>query len=121
MNETLRVVQPGLLTTIQDLGRQNAIASGVPPGGAMDRFAHTAANLIVGNERGAATLECTIRGPHLVAERPCLVAITGADLEPRIDGLPAAMWTASRLPSQSRATSELTASCAPVVWSSRTA
>ncbi len=89
----LRVLQPGLLTTIQDIGRPHAAASGVPPGGAMDRFAHTAANLLVGNDRGAATLECTLSGPHLVAERACLVAITGADFEPRVNGEPAPMWT----------------------------
>jgi len=91
------VVRPGLLTTIQDIGRPQAVAAGVPQGGAMDRFAHTAANLIVGNDRGAATLECTLNGPHLVAERPCLVAITGADFEPRINGAPAPMWTAISL------------------------
>ena len=58
----------------------------------MDRFAHAAANLIVGNDRTAATLECTLSGPHLVAERSCLVAITGADFEPRVNGVPAPMW-----------------------------
>jgi antagonist of KipI len=65
---TLLVKEPGLFTTVQDLGRLHAIASGVQPGGAMDRFAHSAANLLVGNDRSAATLECTLRGPHLVAE-----------------------------------------------------
>ncbi|HEY0829686.1 MAG TPA: biotin-dependent carboxyltransferase family protein, partial [Candidatus Dormibacteraeota bacterium] len=83
----------GIFTTIQDLGRPNAIASGVPTGGAMDRFAHTAANLIVGNDRGSATLECTLNGPHLVAERVCLVAITGADFQPQVNGVAAPMWT----------------------------
>src|SRR5438309_11765723 len=93
MTDVLRVKAPGMFTTIQDLGRPHAIASGVPPGGAMDRFAHSAANLLVGNDRGAATLECTLAGPHLVAERACLVAITGADFEPRVNGDPAPMWT----------------------------
>ncbi|HUY73380.1 MAG TPA: biotin-dependent carboxyltransferase family protein, partial [Candidatus Dormibacteraeota bacterium] len=79
--------------TVQDLGRPNAMAAGVPPGGAMDRFAHSAANLLAGNDVRAATLECTLTGPRLVAERSCLVAITGADLDPRINGEPAPMWT----------------------------
>jgi antagonist of KipI len=92
-----RVVAPGLLTTVQDLGRPHATSSGVSPGGAMDRFAHAAANLLVGNQREAATLECTLRGPRLVAERDCLVAIAGADLDPRVNGAPAAMWTAVEL------------------------
>jgi antagonist of KipI len=91
--DPLRVEAAGLLTTVQDLGRLNAVAAGVPPGGAMDRFAHSAANLLVGNEPGAATLECTLTGPRLVAERSCLVAITGADLDPRVNGEPTAMWT----------------------------
>ena len=93
MNAVLRIQKPGLLTTIQDLGRPNAISAGVPPGGAMDRFAHRAANLLAGNDEGAATLECTLSGPHLVVTHPCLVAITGADFDPLINGRPARMWT----------------------------
>jgi antagonist of KipI len=89
MTESLRVLQPGILTTIQDLGRPNAVASGVPAGGAMDRFAHAAANLIVGNDRGAATLECTLTGPRLAAIGSCVIAITGGDL-----GASIPMWTA---------------------------
>ncbi|HEX9099894.1 MAG TPA: biotin-dependent carboxyltransferase family protein [Candidatus Dormibacteraeota bacterium] len=93
MTTVLRVIEPGLFTTVQDLGRPNAITAGVPPGGAMDRFAHRAANLMVGNVEGDATLECTLTGPHLVAEHSCLVAITGADLDARINGHVAPLWT----------------------------
>jgi antagonist of KipI len=89
----LRVVAPGLFTTVQDLGRPWAIATGVPPGGAMDRFAHRAANLLVGNAETDATLECTLTGPDLVAEHSCLIAITGADLGPRVNGADAPTWT----------------------------
>jgi len=60
----------------------------------MDRFANTAANLIVGNDRTAATLECTLSGPRLVAEQQCVIAITGGDFEPRVNGDTAPMWTA---------------------------
>jgi antagonist of KipI len=94
MTDTLRVVQPGLLTTIQDLGRPHVAGAGVPAGGAMDRFAHTAANLLVGNDRSAATLECTIRGPRLAALRACVIAITGADLGPTVNGDAVPAWTA---------------------------
>jgi antagonist of KipI len=52
----------------------------------MDRFAHSAANLLVGNDVGFATLECTLRAPGLVAEQACLVAITGGDFDPRVNG-----------------------------------
>ena len=92
MTVAFSVEAPGLLTTIQDLGRPHALAAGVPPGGAMDRFAHRAANLLAGNAAHEATLECTLRGPVLVAEAACLVAVTGADLDPRLDGEPMAMW-----------------------------
>jgi antagonist of KipI len=89
----LRVESPGLRTTIQDLGRPNAMSSGVSRGGAMDRFAHSAANLLVGNDVGVATLECTVKGPHLIVERACLLAITGGDLDPSINGRTAPAWT----------------------------
>ncbi len=78
MTVVLRVVEPGLFTTVQDLGRPNAISAGVPPGGAMDRFAHRAANLLVGNAEGDAGLECTLNGPTLVAVHSCLVAMIRA-------------------------------------------
>lgn len=93
MTPALRVVTPGLLTTIQDRGRPHTLASGVPPGGAMDRFAHAAANLLVWNDQSAAALECTLIGPRLVAARDCVIAITGADLGPRVNGAEAPMWT----------------------------
>ena len=92
MPETFRVLQPGILTTIQDAGRPSAVPSGVPTGGAMDRFAHMAANVIVGNDRGAAALECTMTGPRLVALRDCVIAVTGGDLGPSVP-----MWTAIAL------------------------
>lgn len=93
MTAVLRVVDPGLFTTVQDLGRPNAIASGVPPGGAMDRFALRAANLLVGNAEGDAGLECTITGPTLVATHSCVIAITGADFEPRVNRQEIPGWT----------------------------
>ena len=94
MKDVLRVVvSAGLLTTIQDLGRPNAIASGVMPGGAMDRFAHAAANLIVGNDRSAATIECTVSGPRLVAVADCLVAIAGGGFDPSVNGVAVPIWT----------------------------
>lgn len=93
MIPVLHVQEPGLFTTVQDLGRPNAISAGVPSGGAMDRFAHSAANLLVGNDPSHATLECTFSGPHLVAEHSCLIAITGADFDPHVNGALAPAWT----------------------------
>jgi len=59
----------------------------------MDRLALRAANLLAGNEEGAAAIECTLSGPQLVALRSCLVAIAGADFDPQVNGQAAPMWT----------------------------
>ena len=97
MTAVLRVVAAGALTTVQDLGRPHAIGSGVSPGGAMDRFAHRAANLIAGNDEGDATLECTVSGPRLVAKVACVIAVTGADFDLRVNGTPVPAWSAVAL------------------------
>jgi antagonist of KipI len=88
----LRVEEPGMFTTVQDLGRPGRRAAGVPPGGALDRFALVAANLLVGNAEGAAALECALSGPALVALRSCLVAVTGADFGATLNGVPMPGW-----------------------------
>ena len=67
---TLTVVRPGLLTTIQDLGRWGHQATGVPVAGPMDLVAHRLANALVGNRDDAATLEVTLIGPELTVDRP---------------------------------------------------
>jgi biotin-dependent carboxylase-like uncharacterized protein len=92
-----QVESPGLLTTIQDLGRRHHRFAGVPPGGAMDRFAAVAANLLVGNEDAAPLLEATAVGPRLVAEQRLLVAITGGDFLARVNGGEAPTWTTVHL------------------------
>ena len=89
----LRIEEPGMFTTIQDLGRPGRRAAGVPPGGAMDRFALAAANRLAGNPEGAAALECSLSGPTVVALRSCLVAVTGADFGLTLNGVPAPDWT----------------------------
>jgi KipI family sensor histidine kinase inhibitor len=76
----LEVRDGGLLTTVQDLGRGGYQRYGVPVAGAADSRALRAANRLVGNEPGAAGLECTVSGPSLVALRPLVAAVTGADL-----------------------------------------
>jgi biotin-dependent carboxylase-like uncharacterized protein len=98
------VERPGLLTTIQDLGRPGHQNAGVPVGGAMDRFALMAANLLVGNPPGAAGLEVTMQGPALVARRGLLVAVTGADLSPERNGRPLPAWTSCFLAAGARLT-----------------
>ncbi len=73
------VVHPGLLTTVQDLGRPGHRASGLPVSGAMDPFALRLANLLVGNPEGAAGLEITLRGPELLFAVDTVVAVGGAE------------------------------------------
>lgn len=89
-----RVVTGGLQTTIQDLGRVGHQRQGVPVGGAMDRLAVRLANLLIGNADGAACLEAPLIGPALTFDEETLIAITGGDLEPTIDGHPVPLWHA---------------------------
>ncbi|HDQ72777.1 MAG TPA: hypothetical protein ENN19_11885, partial [Chloroflexi bacterium] len=88
------VLDGGLSTTVQDLGRYGYERFGVPVAGAMDPFALRAANHLVGNPPGAAALEVTIAGPRLRATEKCLIAVTGADLGLRVHGRPLPPWMA---------------------------
>jgi antagonist of KipI len=92
VSAALGVDDPGVFTTVQDLGRAERRA-GVPTGGAMDRFALAAANLLVGNPEHTGALECTLAGPVLAARASCLVAITGADFQPAVNDEPVPVWT----------------------------
>ena len=92
-----KVISPGLLTTVQDLGRPGYFHLGIPMSGAMDRFALRAANLLVGNDEGAAGLEAVFMGPQLEFEVDCMVAVTGADMPPRVDGQHVETWTAFKV------------------------
>lgn len=90
----LHVIRPGLLTTVQDLGRFGFQRYGMPVGGAMDPLALRVANRLVGNPDGAAALEATVTGPELTFEGDAVIAITGGDLSPCLDGAPVPTWTA---------------------------
>jgi KipI family sensor histidine kinase inhibitor len=90
----LHVEHPGLLATLQDLGRTGQQHFGVSPGGALDRFAHRAANLLVGNSEHAPTLEITMIGPRLVAASDLLVALCGAQFDATVNGARLPLWQA---------------------------
>lgn len=83
------VIKPGMLTTVQDMGRWGLQALGVPVAGPMDPVSHRLANALVGNGRDAALLEVTLLGPELEFEDERLVAVTGADFDLSLDGRPA--------------------------------
>ena len=88
----IEVLDPGLLTTIQDLGRYGFQRYGIPPAGAVDSYALRIGNLLLGNEEGEAGLEVTLLGPTLRFEEDCWIAITGADLGARINDMDAPLW-----------------------------
>ncbi len=89
---TINVTEPGLLTTIQDLGRVGFQEYGVVVGGVMDEAAATLANLVVGNPEGKAVLEITVIGPSLSFEDDYLISICGADLSAKIDDVSVPLW-----------------------------
>lgn len=89
----LDIIKPGLSTTVQDLGRPGYYHLGIPLSGAMDRYALVAANLLVGNDEGDAALEAVFMGPEIRFEADTLVAVTGGEMPPRLDGVEQPIWT----------------------------
>jgi len=86
------VLEPGILTTIQDLGRYGFSQFGIPPSGALDALSLRVGNLLVGNKEEEASLEITVMGLKLKAAREVVIAITGGDLSPNLNGEPLDMW-----------------------------
>ena len=89
---SLKIESPGMLATLQDLGRAGYQKYGVVVGGGMDAVALRLANILVGNEEGKAVMEITLHGPKIRFIESKLIAITGADLSARLDGEPVPMW-----------------------------
>jgi antagonist of KipI len=90
--EGLIVEKAGLLDTIQDHGRWGYQGFGVVVAGAMDSYAYQMGNILLGNDRKAASLEMTLLGPRLMFSKPTQVVITGGDLKPKLNNMPAPMW-----------------------------
>jgi antagonist of KipI len=95
---SLRVLAPGLLTTIQDLGRTGSRHLGVGRAGALDAYSHAIANLLVGNPVGSATLEVNLAGPTLACTRAAVIAVCGADIDAQVDGHALPGWRPVRVP-----------------------
>ncbi|WP_176081628.1 5-oxoprolinase subunit C family protein [Paraburkholderia tropica] len=93
----IEVVKPGLATSVQDGGRQGYYHVGIPPSGSLDQYSSRAANLLVGNDENAAVLEFTLLGPDLLFQADALVALTGAEMTPKIDGVVQQSHTALRV------------------------
>ena len=88
----IKIKSPGLATSVQDLGRPGYYHLGIPISGGMDRFALRAANMLVGNDEGAAVLEAVFLGPEIEFTQDATVAVTGADLPPKVDGKLQETW-----------------------------
>ncbi|QGU94811.1 5-oxoprolinase/urea amidolyase family protein [Clostridium bovifaecis] len=88
----IEIKNPGLFTTVQDLGRYGFRKYGVVVSGAMDEASHRVANLLVGNDEDAATLEITLLGPEILIKEDALIAICGGDLSPSINNCRIPMW-----------------------------
>ena len=89
----MKILKPGMYTTIQDVGRYNHQKSGMSVSGAMDQFSLRVANILVGNIDSEACLETTLFGLKIKFEGDALIAITGGDLMPMINNKAIDMWS----------------------------
>ena len=96
--DVIEVLEGGIFTTVQDLGRYGYQRYGVPVSGTMDPFALRVANLLVGNPEEDAGLEVTLAGARMRFLVDTVVAVTGADLGPRLDDAAIPMWRAVAVP-----------------------
>ena len=94
---SITVLNPGLLTTVQDQGRIGYQQFGVSVSGVMDPRSASLANILVGNDEKEAVLECTMMGPQLQFNKANCIAITGGDLMPTLDGKPIPNYTAVKV------------------------
>jgi antagonist of KipI len=99
---SMLVESPGLLTTVQDLGRPGFGPMGVSPSGAADPVALRLGNLLVGNAPGAAALEMTLLGGSFIFPNGAVVALAGADFGATLNGKSADLWTTLTVPSQGK-------------------
>ena len=89
----VQVIKKGLETSVQDYpGRIGTLNLGFPPSGPMDSWSFRLANVLVENEPRAAALECQFLGPTLKFNSDRIIAITGANMSPKINGTPAPLW-----------------------------
>ena len=89
----VKVIKKGLETSVQDYpGRIGTLNLGFPSSGPMDSWSFRLANVLVENEPGTAALECQFMGPTLKFDSNRTIAITGADMSPKVDGTPVPLW-----------------------------
>ncbi|WP_196814415.1 biotin-dependent carboxyltransferase family protein [Nocardia sp. BMG111209] len=86
MSGRVRVVAPGVFSTIQDRGRAGWFHAGVGVSGAADRASFALANRLVGNDESAAAIECVLGGLWVEVDGPMVAAVTGAPVPISVDG-----------------------------------
>jgi len=91
---TIEVQSPGLLTTVQDLGREGFGPLGVSASGAADAVSLRLGNRLTGNSEGAAGLEMTLLGGTFLFPQGATIALTGSDFGATLDGVPLQLWKA---------------------------
>ncbi len=84
----IKVLKPGLYSTIQDLGRHGYQEYGVPYSGVMDMHSASMANVLLGNDKHAAVIEMTMTGPTLKFSCDTSICISGADMSPKLNEVP---------------------------------
>ena len=90
---SIKIIKPGLLTTIQDKGRWGYQKFGMNVAGVMDDFATRIANLLIGNDEYEAVLEITLMGVEILFNCDEVISITGSNMNPKLNGSPVPMWT----------------------------
>ncbi|WP_026527291.1 biotin-dependent carboxyltransferase family protein [Butyrivibrio sp. VCD2006] len=83
---SIRIVNPGAMTTVQDEGRFGYMDSGISESGAMDKYSYRKANYLVGNKKDEAALEITLMGPELIFLSDNVFGYMGAEMEATLDG-----------------------------------
>ena len=90
--ETIKILDAGLLTTVQDLGRYGFQRYGVSASGVMDEYSAKIANKLVGNKVGEAVLETTLKGVQIEFLQNTAVAITGGNCDVTLNGTKIELW-----------------------------
>lgn len=93
----IQVQSPGMFTTVQDLGRYGYGPLGVSPSGAADPIALRLGNLLAGNPETGAALEMTLLGGTFLFTEDAVIAVTGSDFAPTLDGNPLPLWTSCKI------------------------
>ncbi len=89
---SLSIIKPGLLDTIQDMGRYGYSHWGINPGGVMDRYAAQVANMLVGNHINEAVIEIHFPGAQILFNQNALISITGGDFSPSLNDQQLPLW-----------------------------